>query len=90
MQIVDAATIDFPAARTLAGRRGTASGLQSFIWDYRASIDLIKKFVDAPSLTARPSSRTASPVGYAFYVLEEHKGSGRRTFRLPELCSTGI
>src|SRR5882762_1372434 len=72
---------------------------QELHWDYRASIDLIKKFVDARSLTGSPFSMTAEPVsarastnflirsltgsaviengepvGYAFYVLEEHKG----------------
>ena len=43
-------------------------------WDYRASIELIKKFVDARSLTGSAVMENGRPVGYAFYVLEEHKG----------------
>ena len=43
-------------------------------WDYRASIELIKKFVDARSLTGSAIMENGRPVGYAFYVLEEHKG----------------
>jgi ribosomal protein S18 acetylase RimI-like enzyme len=47
---------------------------QELRWDYRASIDLIKKFVDARSLTGSAVIEDSKPVGYAFYVLEEHKG----------------
>src|SRR3984893_13170543 len=43
-------------------------------WDYRASTDLNKKFVDAPSLTGSAILENGRPVGYAFYVLEDHKG----------------
>jgi len=43
-------------------------------WDYRASTELIKKFVDARSLTGSAILENGQPVGYAFYVLEEHKG----------------
>ena len=43
-------------------------------WDYRASIELIKKFVDARSLTGSAILENGRPVGYAFYVLEDHKG----------------
>src|SRR6202790_1933687 len=47
---------------------------RELLWDYRASIDLIKKFVDARSLTGSAAIEDGHPVGYAFYVLEEHKG----------------
>ena len=43
-------------------------------WDYRASVELIKKFVDARSLTGSAIMENGRPVGYAFYVLEDHKG----------------
>jgi len=43
-------------------------------WDYRASTDLIKKFLDARSLTGSAVLENGRPVGYAFYVLEDHKG----------------
>jgi len=43
-------------------------------WDYRTSVDLIKKFVDARSLTGSAVIQDSQPIGYAFYVLEERKG----------------
>ena len=43
-------------------------------WDYRASIELIKKFLDARSLTGSVAMEEGIPVGYAFYVLEDRKG----------------
>jgi ribosomal protein S18 acetylase RimI-like enzyme len=42
-------------------------------WDYRASLDLIKKFVDAKSLAGSVVVDRGQVAGYAFYVLEEHK-----------------
>ena len=47
---------------------------EELCWDYRASIELIKKFVDARSLTGSAIIENGHPVGYAFYVLEDHKG----------------
>ncbi len=43
-------------------------------WDYRGSVELIKRFVDSRSLTGSAVLDQGKPVGYAFYVLEEHKG----------------
>jgi ribosomal protein S18 acetylase RimI-like enzyme len=43
-------------------------------WDYRPSTELIKKFIDARSLTGSAILEGGRPVGYAFYVLEDHKG----------------
>ncbi len=43
-------------------------------WDYRPSTELIKKFVDARSLTGSALLEDGRPVGYAFYVMEEQKG----------------
>src|ERR1700693_5640113 len=43
-------------------------------WGYRASTELIKKFIDARSLTGSAILEHGRPVGYAFYVLEDHKG----------------
>ena len=43
-------------------------------WDYRSSTELIKKFIDARSLTGSAILENGRPVGYAFYVLEERKG----------------
>jgi ribosomal protein S18 acetylase RimI-like enzyme len=43
-------------------------------WDYRASLELIKKFVDAKSLAGCAAMENGRAAGYTFYVLEEHKG----------------
>ena len=43
-------------------------------WDYRSSLELIKKFVDAKSLAGSVALEDGQVAGYAFYVLEEHKG----------------
>jgi ribosomal protein S18 acetylase RimI-like enzyme len=47
---------------------------EELCWDYRPSSELIKKFVDARSLTGSAILEDGRPIGYAFYVLEEHKG----------------
>ncbi len=47
---------------------------EELYWDYRASLDLIKKFVDAKSLAGCAVMENGRAAGYAFYVLEEHKG----------------
>ncbi len=43
-------------------------------WDYRPSLELIKKFVDAKSLAGCVAMENGRALGYAFYVVEEHKG----------------
>ncbi len=43
-------------------------------WDYRSSLDLIKKFVEARSLAGCAALENGEAAGYAFYVIEEHKG----------------
>ncbi len=47
---------------------------EELCWDYLASTTLIKKFIDARSLTGSAILENGRPVGYVFYVLEEHKG----------------
>jgi ribosomal protein S18 acetylase RimI-like enzyme len=47
---------------------------QELRWDYRSSVELIKKFVDAKSLAGCAAMEGDRAAGYAFYVLEEHKG----------------
>src|SRR5258708_19687019 len=46
---------------------------QELCWDYQASIELIKKFVDARSLTGSAILENGRPVAYAFYLLEVQK-----------------
>jgi ribosomal protein S18 acetylase RimI-like enzyme len=43
-------------------------------WDYRPSIDLIRKFIDSRSLNGYIALDNGRPAGYGFYVLEDHKG----------------
>src|SRR5437879_8403896 len=43
-------------------------------WDYRSSLDLIKKFVEARSLAGCAALEGGEAAGYGFYVIEEHKG----------------
>jgi ribosomal protein S18 acetylase RimI-like enzyme len=47
---------------------------EELYWDYRTSLDLIKKFVDAKSLSGCAVIEDGHAIGYAFYVIEEHKG----------------
>jgi GNAT superfamily N-acetyltransferase len=48
--------------------------LEQLHWDYRPSLQLIQKFIDARSLTGYAALEDGQPAGYGFYVLEEHKG----------------
>src|SRR5258708_19548913 len=73
MQIVDLRQLTSRQLDPLLGEEAQ-QWRQELLWDYRASIDLIKKFVDARSLTGSAVIEDGQPVGYAFYVLEEHKG----------------
>ncbi len=43
-------------------------------WDYRPSIDLIRKFIDSRALGGYAAIEKGQPAGYGFYVLEDHKG----------------
>jgi len=43
-------------------------------WDYRLSIELIKKFLDSHSLAGFAAVEEDTASGYGFYVIEEHKG----------------
>src|ERR1700730_11363048 len=43
-------------------------------WDYRPSIELIRKFIDSRALGGYAALENGQPLGYGFYVLEDHKG----------------
>ena len=58
-------------------------------WDYRASADLVRRFVDMRALTGFALPGEAEAAGYAYYVCEEGKGliGGlyvARRYRTPE------
>jgi ribosomal protein S18 acetylase RimI-like enzyme len=48
--------------------------LDELRWDYRPSIDLIRRFIDSRGLGGYVALENGSPAGYGFYVLEDHKG----------------
>ena len=73
MQIVDLRQLTSRQLEPLLAEEAQQWG-QQLRWDYRASVELIKKFVDARSLTGTAVMEGGRPVGYAFYVLEEYKG----------------
>ncbi len=61
-------------------------------WDYRPSLELIKKFVDARSLGGFAAMENGQPAGYGFYVIEEHKGLLGGLFvasRFPQVALSG-
>lgn len=43
-------------------------------WDYRSALDLIKRFLEAHALAGCVAFEHGTAAGYAFYVLEDHKG----------------
>ena len=47
---------------------------EELYWDYRPSIDLIRRFVDSRSLGGYAAVENQHLAGYGFYVLEDHKG----------------
>ncbi len=48
--------------------------LEELRWDYRPSLQLIQKFIDARSLAGYVALEDGQPAGYGFYVLEDQKG----------------
>jgi ribosomal protein S18 acetylase RimI-like enzyme len=47
---------------------------EELYWDYRPSIDLIRRFVDSRALGGCVATENGNAAGYGFYVLEDHKG----------------
>lgn len=47
---------------------------EELLWDYRSSIDLIRRFMDSRSLGGYVAMEDGRPAGYGFYVLEDRKG----------------
>jgi ribosomal protein S18 acetylase RimI-like enzyme len=43
-------------------------------WDYRASADLVRRFIEMQALTGFCLMSDGKPVGYTYYVAEERKG----------------
>jgi ribosomal protein S18 acetylase RimI-like enzyme len=47
---------------------------EELYWDYRPSIELIRKFIDSRALAGYVAIENGQPAGYGFYILEDHKG----------------
>ena len=50
-----------------------AHWLNELHWDYRPSLDLIRRFIDSRSLNGFAAFKGKRPAGYGFYVLEDYK-----------------
>ena len=48
--------------------------IEQLRWDYGASLDLIRNFIDSRSLPGYAAWQNGAPAGYGFYVVEERKG----------------
>jgi len=73
MQIVDLRQIRARALENLF-QEEALRWREELHWDYRPSIDLIRRFVDSRALGGCVATENGQTSGYAFYVLEEHKG----------------
>jgi len=73
MQIVDLRQLQSPSLESLFEEE-VRRWREELHWDYRPSIDLIRKFIDSRALGGYAAMEDGSPVGYGFYVLEDHKG----------------
>jgi GNAT superfamily N-acetyltransferase len=73
MQIVDLRQV---RARSLEGlfQEEILRWREELYWDYKPSIDLIRRFVDSRALGGCVAMNNGSAVGYGFYVLEDQKG----------------
>jgi len=73
MQIVDLRQVHSKSLDTLF-QEEARHWREELHWDYYPSIDLIRKFIDSRSLGGYVALEDSRPVGYGFYVLEDHKG----------------
>lgn len=73
MQIVDLRQV---RSRTLENlfNEEVVRWREELYWDYRPSIELIRRFVDSRALGGCVLTENGRPAGYGFYVLEDHKG----------------
>ena len=73
MQIVDLRQVH---SRALEGlfQEEARHWMDELRWDYRPSLDLVRKFIDSRALGGYAASENGHLTGYGFYVLEDHKG----------------
>ena len=73
MHIVDLRQVQSRSLENLF-REESKHWLDELHWDYRPSIDLIRRFVDSKVLGGYAAIENGSPAGYGFYVVEDRKG----------------
>jgi len=73
MQIVDLRHLH---SRSLEGlfQEEARRWREELCWDYRPSINLVRKFIDSHALGGYAAVEDGRLTGYGFYVIEEHKG----------------
>ena len=89
MQIVDLRQIH-PRALEPLFQEEAHHWLQELHWDYRPSLDLIRKFIESRSLAGYAALEGREAAGYGFYVLEDHKGLIGGLFVSPRFSQAGI
>ena len=87
MRIVDLRTLTSKALEPLFAQE-QAHWLEELSWDYRPSIQLIAKFLDAHSLAGCAAMDGNEPAGYGFYVMEEGKALVGGLFVAPQHSGT--
>jgi ribosomal protein S18 acetylase RimI-like enzyme len=73
MQIVDLRQVHSRSLESLF-REEVERWRDELYWDYRPSIDLVRKFIDSRALGGYAAVEDGAAAGYGFYVLEDHKG----------------
>lgn len=73
MQIVDLRQVHSRSLESLF-REEVQRWRDELRWDYRPSIDLVRKFIDSRALGGYAAINDGHPAGYGFYVIEDHKG----------------
>jgi GNAT superfamily N-acetyltransferase len=73
MQIVDLRQVRSRALETLFDEE-VLRWREELRWDYRPSVDLIRRFIDSRALGGSVATENGQATGYGFYVLEDHKG----------------
>lgn len=89
MQILDLRQVNSRALESLFEEEA-GHWLEELHWDYRPSLQLIKKFVDAHSLNGAAALADGRAVGYGFYVIEETKGLIGGLYVSPQYAQSAI
>src|ERR1700693_5760708 len=89
MQVIDLRQIHSPALESLF-KEEARLWREHLHWDYRPSIDLIRKFIDSRALGGYAALEDGRAAGYGFYVLEDHKGLIGGLFVSPHSPQTPI